>query len=272
MLVSASSGVFAALFHPPEGVDNTADNAKTAPRHANHLAPAEASRPFEQKISPASGAGKLGSENRTNRGETDRGAGKATAKPQPGTSLKGSSQEARREALKDPNSALFKELQQLKERDREVRRHEQAHVAAAGTHAIGGPHYELKRGPDGKQYAVGGHVNIDTSRVPGDPEATLRKAQTIRRAALAPAEPSSQDRRVASKASTMALEARQEIAQLRLEKLQQSHTSQPNQTASGRPDTGPDLPIREQQRIKLENKIATSGVDNGSTSTLKIAV
>lgn len=36
-----------------------------------------------------------------------------------------------------------------------------------------------KTGPDGVKYAVSGEVLIDTSRVPGDPQATLQKAQLI---------------------------------------------------------------------------------------------
>ncbi len=88
-----------------------------------------------------------------------------------------------------------------------------AHLAAAGPYAIGGPSYEYQKGPDGQRYAVGGHVNIDTSPVPGDPEATLRKAETIRRAALAPGDPSPQDRSVAAAAASMALKAQIELQQ-----------------------------------------------------------
>ena len=51
----------------------------------------------------------------------------------------------------------------------------------------------------------------------GDPEATIRKAQTIKSAALAPQDPSSQDRRVAAEASRMEQEARQELAKLETE-------------------------------------------------------
>lgn len=105
-----------------------------------------------------------------------------------------------------------KELEQLKARDREVRAHEQAHLAAAGSYARGGPTYTYQRGPDQQLYAVGGEVQIDTSEVPGDPQATIAKAQVIRRAALAPAEPSSQDRAVAAEAAQMAAAARMELA------------------------------------------------------------
>lgn len=105
------------------------------------------------------------------------------------------------------------EIEQLRARDREVRTHEAAHKATAGSFAQGGPIYEYQTGPDGKRYAVGGEVNIDTSKIPNNPEATLLKAQTIRRAANAPAQPSSQDRQVAAQASQLEAEARQEIAQ-----------------------------------------------------------
>ena len=112
------------------------------------------------------------------------------------------------------------QVEKLKARDREVRAHEQAHKAAAGGYATSGPTYEYQSGPDGKRYAVGGEVGIDTSPVSGDPEATIRKAQVIRRAALAPAEPSSQDQRVAAQAARMEAEARQELSKQRMEESQ----------------------------------------------------
>ncbi|MEM9177228.1 MAG: putative metalloprotease CJM1_0395 family protein [Myxococcota bacterium] len=102
------------------------------------------------------------------------------------------------------------EVTRLKKRDAEVRAHENAHKAAAGRHARGGPTYEYERGPDGRRYAVGGEVQIDTSPVPNDPDATILKMRQVRRAALAPAEPSPQDRRVASEAAQQEAAARQE--------------------------------------------------------------
>ena len=81
------------------------------------------------------------------------------------------------------------EVAKLKQRDAEVRAHEQAHIAAGGHYVRGGANYEYQTGPDGKRYAVGGEVSIDTSPVPDDPQATITKMQTVRRAALAPAKP-----------------------------------------------------------------------------------
>jgi len=105
-------------------------------------------------------------------------------------------------------------IQQLKARDAEVKAHEQAHVSAAGAIAIGGASFTYQTGPDGVRYAVGGEVNIDTSPVNGDPAATLRKADAIRRAALAPANPSSQDQAVAASATSMSGKARVDLVKL----------------------------------------------------------
>ena len=107
----------------------------------------------------------------------------------------------------------------------------EAHLAAAGSLAIGGPTYTYQRGPDGVLYAVGGQVNIDTSAVPGDPEATLEKAQRIRAAALAPAEPSSQDLRVAAQAAQLAVQARAEISQERSDDSEEESSSNSNRSS-----------------------------------------
>ncbi len=99
----------------------------------------------------------------------------------------------------------------LQRRDREVRAHERAHMGAAGSHARGGASFEFEVGPDGKRYAVGGEVSIDSSAVSGDPAATARKMKQIQRAALAPADPSATDRRVAAQAAKKALDAQREV-------------------------------------------------------------
>lgn len=105
-----------------------------------------------------------------------------------------------------------REVEQLKARDREVRAHEMAHLAAAGSLATSGASFTYEKGPDGVSYAVGGEVGIDTS--PGrTPEETLQRARIIRAAAMAPAEPSGQDRAVAAKAAQMESQARAEMAQ-----------------------------------------------------------
>jgi hypothetical protein len=91
------------------------------------------------------------------------------------------------------------QVQKLKERDREVKAHEQAHRAAAGGLA-GSPTYVYQTGPDGERYAIGGEVSVHTGGS-GDPKQALREAEAVKRAAEAPSSPSSQDRAVAAAAS-----------------------------------------------------------------------
>ena len=137
-------------------------------------------------------------------------------------------------AVKDSNSATSnkntekelteqeqRQLEELKRRDTEVKAHEQAHLSAASGLARGGASFDYETGPDGKRYAVGGEVNIDTSRASDDPQANLRKAQQIHRAATAPADPSAQDRSVASEASRMEAQARVELSEQAREKQSQ---------------------------------------------------
>ena len=110
------------------------------------------------------------------------------------------------------------QITELASRDREVRSHEQAHTAVGGSYA-GAPTYSFKRGPDGQAYAVGGEVSIDVSPIPNDPAATLRKMEVVQQAALAPAEPSAQDLRVAAQAQVLAAQARSELAALQREEV-----------------------------------------------------
>lgn len=110
------------------------------------------------------------------------------------------------------------QITELASRDREVRNHEQAHAAVGGSYA-GAPTYSFKRGPDGQTYAVSGEVSIDVSPIPNDPAATLRKMELVQQAALAPAEPSAQDLRVAAQAQVLAAQARSELAALQREEV-----------------------------------------------------
>jgi hypothetical protein len=125
---------------------------------------------------------------------------------------------------------------ELQARDREVRAHEQAHARVGGQHA-GSPQYEFERGPDGQSYAVGGHVSISTSPVPGDPAATVRKMEQVKRAALAPAEPSGPDRRVAANADAKRADARAELSEVRREEMKAAFegTDEPDAVAGSTP-------------------------------------
>ncbi len=128
---------------------------------------------------------------------------------QPGNQAEGKSSSAPKSSLQLSEQERA-EVQKLAQRDREVRAHEAAHKSVAGQYARGGAQFDYKRGPDGRLYASGGEVSIDASR-PEDPQAALQKAQVIRRAALAPAQPSSQDRAVAAEATQMAAQAQADL-------------------------------------------------------------
>ena len=110
------------------------------------------------------------------------------------------------------DQAERRQAAELQRTDREVRAHEGAHLAAAGGLARG-VSFEFVTGPDGRQYAVAGEVSLDTAPVSGDPEETIQKAQQIRAAATAPAQPSGQDRQVAAQAAQMEQAARQELTE-----------------------------------------------------------
>jgi hypothetical protein len=135
-------------------------------------------------------------------------------------------------ADKKPNGEALsaeeqREVTELAATDRKVRQHEMAHMAAGGELITSGARYEYQQGPDGQRYAVAGEVGIDTSEG-RTPEETLIRARRIRAAALAPADPSPQDRSVAAAATQMEIHAQQEIAQKRQEAQQVASESTAN--------------------------------------------
>ena len=122
------------------------------------------------------------------------------------------------------------EIASLEARDEEVRTHEQAHAVAGGQYA-GTPQYEYTTGPDNKRYITDGKVSIDISEAQ-TPEQTLSKMQQVRTAALAPAQPSAQDLKVAAEASQKAFEARAEIAEEKAEESGQALASEGSSSQS----------------------------------------
>jgi len=110
----------------------------------------------------------------------------------------------------------LREVAKLKSRDTEVIAHEQAHMSAARGINVSAPTYDYEVGPDGQKYAIGGEVQISFVET-GDPQKDMASAETMKAAALAPAEPSSQDRSVAQNADKMIEKDRQEIAEQKTE-------------------------------------------------------
>ena len=146
----------------------------------------------------------------------------------------------KQESARDSNEltdADKQQIAQLKVRDAEVRAHEAAHLAAAGSYARGGASFEYQTGPDGKKYAIGGEVSIDSGPVSGDPGATIQKARQIRAAALAPASPSSQDQKVAAAASQMEADARMQLNREKSEAMKQATGSTSSDSFASKDET-----------------------------------
>ncbi len=85
----------------------------------------------------------------------------------------------------------------------EGKHRELAHRAVTGNYARGVISYEYETGPDGKKYAVEGHITIDARPILNNPEASIRKAQAIKSVKL--------DRSVSTEAEKMEREVRMEL-------------------------------------------------------------
>ena len=125
-----------------------------------------------------------------------------------------------------------RQVEELQQRDREVRSHEQAHAAAGATNVS----YEFQVGPDGQSYAVGGSADIEIRSGSDDPDRKMSEARRMRAAALAPADPSAQDMAVAARASRVEAEARTEKIEAEREEAEQA-PGEPND-ASVAAETG----------------------------------
>ena len=129
-----------------------------------------------------------------------------------------------------------REVSELKMTDAQVRNHEHAHKAAAGGLHTSGPNYEYETGPDGRKYAVAGDVNVSYSHS-SDPEVNLRNAQQLKASALAPADPSSQDRKGAPQAEMEIAQARQEILEEQNQaRDEEENSSNINNVSSSEPE------------------------------------
>lgn len=142
----------------------------------------------------------------------------------------------------------LREVEELQRRDLEVKAHERAHLSAAGQYARGGMKLSYTTGPDGRRYATDGEVGIDLSDG-SSPEVTVAKMQAVKRAALAPANPSGADRAVAAAASQREQAARLEIVENRQterkEQQEELRTTQESQRESQGTERASEVEINE---------------------------
>jgi hypothetical protein len=122
---------------------------------------------------------------------------------------------ARRGAIVDHQGLTPREqmlLTELVREDREVRAHEMAHFYM-GRPYTSDPEYWFVTGPLGKRFAVAGHVRFDLTPIAGDAKATLKKFETLHRAARAPSTPSQYDLKVAAELERAIERLRGELAE-----------------------------------------------------------
>ena len=111
------------------------------------------------------------------------------------------------EKLEQPE--IKREIEQLKQTEAEVINHEQAHKSVGA--GITGPiTYTHTTGPDDKRYITGSEVSIDT-KIGSTSDETIAILEKVKQAALAPAQPSPQDLRVAATATAQIQQARGEM-------------------------------------------------------------
>ncbi len=113
------------------------------------------------------------------------------------------------------------QVRELQSIDRNVKAHEAAHQAAGGGLA-GAASFSYTRGPDNQMYATAGEVPIRMQKG-RTPEETIANARQVVAAAMAPADPSPQDYRVAANALKMEFEARAEATKLKAQEAQEKN-------------------------------------------------
>jgi hypothetical protein len=127
-------------------------------------------------------------------------------------SVQSSGQALKQSGKKELTAEEQRQVASLQQIDRNVRAHEQAHISAGREVIRSAASFSYMYGPDGKQYAVGGEVGIDTS-AEKKPETNITKGMRIQAAALAPMDPSAQDHRVAAIGSQLEAQGRAKLAQ-----------------------------------------------------------
>lgn len=154
-------------------------------------------------------------------------------------------------------------VSELQAADTNVRAHEAAHMAVGG--GLTSPaSYTYERGPDNKMYAVAGEVGISTSEG-NTPQESLNKAQTIRRAALAPADPSPQDLKVAAQAASMEMSARAQILQEKMEQNSQN-TNNSNETSAGNSTVNSNTNSTENSNVNSTGNSRIPSINHSSST------
>jgi len=152
----------------------------------------------------------------------------------------------------------------MKLTEEKVKAHEAAHKSAGGA-ATGPISYTYTRGPDGRNYITGGEVPITIS-TGKTPQETISRMQQVIQAALAPADPSPQDRAVAAQAATIQQNARMEQASANNEKSAASETpSAEDATATPLPNKPESTSENDSMALQQSRRAYRDPAVNGTT-------
>jgi len=161
-------------------------------------------------------------------------------------------------------------ISRLKAVEQEVVKHEAAHKAAGGELA-GSVTYTYTVGPDGRRYITGGEVSISMP-TGSTPEETVRNMSRVVAAALAPAEPSVQDRAVAARATAIEQKARAEASAERAEEatepevVEEPDAAAPSAAAARSTDTSHD---RQAPSMVRKGRVSLIAREGDNTSLLR---
>ncbi len=163
------------------------------------------------------------------------------------------------------------QLRELQSIDRNVKAHEAAHQAAGGGLA-GAASFSYTRGPDNQMYAVAGEVPIRMQEG-RTPEETIANARQVAAAAMAPADPSPQDYKVAANAAKMEFDARAEATKLKAQEAKEKEEEEEKQESSDKNNQdSKDNPEKVEANKEFKNFIGTIYQQNSQNNQINFSL
>lgn len=164
------------------------------------------------------------------------------------------------------------QLRELQSIDRNVKAHEAAHQAAGGGLA-GAASFSYTRGPDNQMYAVAGEVPIRMQEG-RTPEETIANARQVAAAAMAPADPSPQDYKVAANAAKMEFDARAEATKLKAQEAKEKKEEEEKKQESSDKNNqdSKDNPEKVEANKEFKNFIGTIYQQNSQNNQINFSL
>ncbi|EAJ2878666.1 hypothetical protein A0X34_05940 [Campylobacter coli] len=164
------------------------------------------------------------------------------------------------------------QLRELQSIDRNVKAHEAAHQAAGGGLA-GAASFSYTRGPDNQMYAVAGEVPIRMQEG-RTPEETIANARQVAAAAMAPADPSPQDYKVAANAAKMEFDARAEATKLKAQeaKEKKEEEEEKQESSDNNNQDSKNNPEKVEANKEFKNFIGTIYQQNSQNNQINFSL